>query len=169
MGPDARAYHRGARRRRHESAAYILKFAAWCLQNPGERAEVALVFRGEKGTGKGTFARALKDIFGQHGLHIFSAKHLTGNFNAHLRTCLLLFSDEAFWAGDKQGESTLKGLLDRAHHDDRAEGRGRGAVEEPPQGHHGREYRMGGAGQPDGAALRGVQRLRQIRRLPPLF
>lgn len=94
-----------------ESAAYILKFAAWCLQHPGERAEVALVFRGEKGSGKGTFARALKDIFGQHGLHIFSAKHLTGNFNAHLRTCLLLFSDEAFWAGDKQGESTLKGLL----------------------------------------------------------
>lgn len=94
-----------------ESAAYILKFAAWCLQNPGDRAEVALVFRGEKGSGKGTFARALKDIFGQHGLHIFSSKHLTGNFNAHLRTCLLLFSDEAFWAGDKQGESTLKGII----------------------------------------------------------
>lgn len=94
-----------------EAAAYILRFAAWCVQNPGERAEVALVFRGEKGSGKGTFARALKDIFGQHGLHIFSAKHLTGNFNAHLRTCLLLFSDEAFWAGDKQGESTLKGLV----------------------------------------------------------
>lgn len=94
-----------------ESAAYILKFAAWCLQHPGDRAEVALVFRGEKGSGKGTFARALKDIFGQHGLHIFSSKHLTGNFNAHLRTCLLLFADEAFWAGDKQGESTLKGLL----------------------------------------------------------
>ena len=93
------------------SAAYILKYAAWCLQHPGDRAEVALVFRGEKGSGKGTFARALKDIFGQHGLHIFSSKHLTGNFNAHLRTCLLLFSDEAFWAGDKQGESTLKGLL----------------------------------------------------------
>jgi hypothetical protein len=94
-----------------DAAAYILRYAAWCLQHPGDRAEVALVFRGEKGSGKGTFARALKDIFGQHGLHIFSAKHLTGNFNAHLRTCLLLFSDEAFWAGDKQGESTLKGLL----------------------------------------------------------
>lgn len=93
------------------SAQYILRFAAWCLQHPGDRAEVALVFRGEKGSGKGTFARAVKDCFGQHGLQIFSAKHMTGNFNAHLRTCLLLFSDEAFWAGDKQGESTLKGML----------------------------------------------------------
>lgn len=94
-----------------ESASYILRFAAWCLQHPGERAEVAMVFRGEKGSGKGTFARAIKDIFGQHGLHIYSSRHLTGNFNAHLRTCLLLFADEAFWAGDKQGEATFKGLV----------------------------------------------------------
>jgi len=36
---------------------------------------------------------------------------LIGNFNAHLRNCLLLYADEAFWAGDKQGESTLKGLI----------------------------------------------------------
>jgi len=94
-----------------DSAAYILKFAAWCVQNPGRPAEAAMVFQGDKGTGKGTFARAIRDIFGQHGMQIFSAKHLTGQFNAHLRNCLLLFSDEAFWAGDKQGESTLKGLI----------------------------------------------------------
>lgn len=93
------------------SAAYILKFAAWCVQNPGRPAEAALVFQGDKGTGKGTFARALRDIFGQHGMQVFSSKHLIGQFNAHLRNCLLLFADEAFWAGDKQGESTLKGLI----------------------------------------------------------
>lgn len=95
----------------HDSAAYIMRFAAWAIQNPGERAEAALVFRGEKGSGKGTFAGALRSIFGQHGLQIFSPKHLVGTFNAHLRNCLLLFADEAFWAGDKQGESTLKGLI----------------------------------------------------------
>lgn len=93
------------------SAEYILRFAAWCVQNPGKPAEAALVFQGDKGTGKGTFARALRDIFGQHGMQIFSSKHLIGQFNAHLRNCLLLFSDEAFWAGDKQGESVLKGLI----------------------------------------------------------
>lgn len=94
-----------------EQASYILRWAAWAVQNPGRQAEVAVVFRGDKGTGKGTFARAMRRIFGQHGCHIFSAKHLTGQFNAHLRSCLLLFADEAFWAGDKQGESTLKGLI----------------------------------------------------------
>lgn len=94
-----------------EGAQYILRFAAWAVQHPGERAEVALVFRGGKGSGKGTFANALRRIFGQHGLQIFNSKHLVGAFNGHLRSCLLLFADEAFWAGDKQGESVLKGML----------------------------------------------------------
>jgi bifunctional DNA primase/polymerase-like protein/uncharacterized protein DUF5906 len=93
------------------SAEYIFRFAAWAVQNPGERAQVALVFKGGKGIGKGTFANAFKRLFGSHGLQINSSKHLVGAFNGHLRNCLLLFSDEAFWAGDKPGESVLKGLL----------------------------------------------------------
>jgi hypothetical protein len=44
-------------------------------------------------------------------LHITHAAHLTGQFNAHLWTCLYVFADEAFWAGDKQGEAVLKGLI----------------------------------------------------------
>lgn len=93
------------------AASYILRYAAWAVQHPDQRAEVALVFRGGKGTGKGTFANALRRIFGQHGLQIFSSRHLVGQFNGHLRNCVLLFADEAFWAGDRQGESVLKGLL----------------------------------------------------------
>jgi hypothetical protein len=90
---------------------YIMKWSAWAVQNPGERAEAALVFRGSKGSGKGTFAHALRRMFGAHGLHVANSKHLVGAFNAHLRNCLLLYADEAFWAGDKQGESTLKALI----------------------------------------------------------
>lgn len=92
-------------------ATYIFRWMAWSVQNPGERAEVALVLRGGKGAGKGRFAYAMKKLFGQHGLQIFNSKHLVGSFNGHLRNCLLLFVDEAFWAGDKQGESVLKGLI----------------------------------------------------------
>lgn len=36
---------------------------------------------------------------------------LTGNFNSHLRDCIALFADEAFWAGDRAGESVLKMLV----------------------------------------------------------
>jgi hypothetical protein len=90
---------------------YIMRWSAWAVQNPGEQAEAALVFRGGKGSGKGTFAHALRRLFGVHGLHISNPKHLVGAFNAHLRNCLMLYADEAFWAGDKQGESTLKALI----------------------------------------------------------
>ena len=93
---------------------YIMRWSAWAVQNPGERAESALVFRGGKGSGKGTFAHALRRMFGAHGLHIANSKHLVGAFNAHLRNCLMLYADEAFWAGDKQGESTLKALITEA-------------------------------------------------------
>lgn len=94
-----------------EYADYIIKWAAWAVQNPDEPAEAALIFRGEQGTGKGTFARAMKRLFGQHGLQITSSSHLTGRFNQHLRDCCLLFADEAIAPGDKKAESVLKGLI----------------------------------------------------------
>jgi hypothetical protein len=92
-------------------AWYIVRWAAWAVQHPDRQAGAALVLRGGKGSGKGTFAHALRRIFGQHGLHIANSAHLTGRFNAHLAQCLLLYADEAFWAGDKQGESVLKTLI----------------------------------------------------------
>lgn len=94
-----------------EHADYIVRWTAWAVQNPARQAEVALVFRGGRGVGKGIFARAIKDLFGQHGLHIRSSKHLTGDFNLHLRDCCLLFADEAIAPGDKARESQLKGLI----------------------------------------------------------
>jgi Family of unknown function (DUF5906) len=90
---------------------YIIKWTAWAFQNPGLMAEVALVFKGGKGVGKGVFAKALLRIFGQHGLQIGSMKHLTGNFNAHLMDCSLLYADEAYWPGDKSAEGTLKMII----------------------------------------------------------
>jgi hypothetical protein len=90
---------------------YIMRWAAWTVQNPDKPAEVALVFRGGKGTGKGTFCRWLTTLFGQHGMQIFSPAHLTGRFNSHLRDCIMLFADEAIAPNDSTAESVLKGLL----------------------------------------------------------
>jgi hypothetical protein len=93
------------------SADYILRWCAWAVQNPGEPAEVALVLRGGRGTGKGVFGRAIKSLFGQHGLQITSPMQLVGRFNSHLRDCVMLFADEAVAASDKAAESVLKGLI----------------------------------------------------------
>ncbi len=94
-----------------KSALYILRWFAWAVQNPDKPAEVALVFRGGRGTGKGTLARAIKRIHGQHGLQVTSPMQLTGRFNAHLRDTCLLFADEAIAPGDRAAESVLKGLI----------------------------------------------------------
>lgn len=54
---------------------------------------------------------ALATLAGNHGLHISNTMHLTNHFNAHLRNCLFLFSDEAMWGGNKEAEGTLKQLI----------------------------------------------------------
>jgi hypothetical protein len=94
-----------------EHFEYIMNWLAWADQNPDRQAEVALVFKGKRGTGKGTLGNAMLRIFGQHGVHISSTDHLTGRFNHHLRDACFLFADEAFWPGDKKAEGNLKRLV----------------------------------------------------------
>ena len=90
---------------------YIIRWGAWTFQHAGERTGAALVLRGGKGSGKGVWGDVFMTIFGEHGLQIFDPTHLTGKHNAHLQNKLFLFADEAFWAGDKTAERTLKGVV----------------------------------------------------------
>lgn len=90
---------------------YVLNWAARMVQFPAQRGEVAIVMKGVEGSGKGTLASALRRIMGQHALKISNSKHLTGNFNAHLRDCVFLFADEAFFAGDKAHVGVLKSII----------------------------------------------------------
>jgi hypothetical protein len=94
-----------------EHAAYVLNWLARLVQHPDKQGEVALVLRGPKGCGKGIFGRWIAKLFGQHGMQIFNPTQLVGRFNEHLRDCVLLFGDEAFFAGDRQHEGVLKGLI----------------------------------------------------------
>ncbi|HNP36032.1 MAG TPA: DUF5906 domain-containing protein [Woeseiaceae bacterium] len=90
---------------------YVVSWMARAVQQPGVPAETAIVLRGGQGVGKSFFAKTFGHLFGQHYLHISNAGHVVGNFNAHLRDCVLLFGDEAFYAGDKRHESQLKTLV----------------------------------------------------------
>lgn len=94
-----------------EAFEYVMNWLAWCVQHPDQPAEVVLVMKGKKGTGKGTVGNAMRRLFGQHALQISNAKHLVGHFNKHLRDCVLLFADEAFWPGDIASLGTLKRLV----------------------------------------------------------
>jgi len=90
---------------------YVMRWMARAVQQPATPGEVAIVLRGAPGTGKGTFITTFGALFGRHFLHVSNAQHLVGNFNAQLRDAVVVFADEAFFAGDKRHESVLKALV----------------------------------------------------------
>lgn len=110
-------------------AEWLLNWMAHAVQKPYEQGHIAVVLRGGKGVGKGSFTEYLGALFGRHYLSINNSKHLVGAFNAHLRDVVLLFADEAFYAGDRQHEATLKALITESHLT--IEGKGRDAERSP--------------------------------------
>lgn len=94
---------------------YLLGWMARMIQHPDSPGEVAVVLRGKRGTGKSFFAKVLGRLLGRHYMQVSDSKHLVGSFNAHLRDTVLLFGDEAFFAGDKKHESVLKTLITEEH------------------------------------------------------
>ena len=113
--------------------AYIINWLAWAAQHPDEQPEVALVFKGDRGTGRGTLGKAMCKLFGQHARHISSPAHLTGRFNAHLRQISFLFADEAYAPEDKSAEGTLKRVITEPTLT--IEPKGRDVMEEPNRVH----------------------------------
>lgn len=94
---------------------YLIGWMARAVQKPDCPGEVAVVLRGRMGTGKGVFVKGFGSLWGRHYMQVSDPKHLVGSFNAHLRDCVVLFGDEAFYAGDKKHESVLKALVTEEH------------------------------------------------------
>lgn len=90
---------------------YLIKWMAHTVQLPDSQGHTAVVLRGGRGTGKSFFVDQFGQLFGRHYLHISNSTHLVGNFNSHLQSCIVLFADEAFFAGDRKHESVLKTLI----------------------------------------------------------
>src|SRR5262249_41256180 len=66
-----------------EHLEYMLNWMAYAVQQPGRPGEVAVVWRGKEGTGKGVAAKQFGRLFGTHFRHVVHTKHLTGHFTAH--------------------------------------------------------------------------------------
>ena len=90
---------------------YYLDWWSNAIQFPDQQANVAIVLKGKRGGGKGTAIGYFAELFGQHHIHVFSTRQVTGNFNYHMRDAVVLYSDEAVYAGNKAEESVLKGLI----------------------------------------------------------
>jgi Bifunctional DNA primase/polymerase, N-terminal/Family of unknown function (DUF5906)/Primase C terminal 2 (PriCT-2) len=94
-----------------EHYKYLLDLMADTVKHPNKQGEIAVVLMGVEGIGKGFAINHFGYLFGPHFLPVTQASHVVGKFNGHLGQCSVLFGDEAFFAGDRQHEAVLKGLI----------------------------------------------------------
>lgn len=94
-----------------ELFTWLMTWLAHIFQRPQEKPGVAVVIRGEKGTGKSIIFDFLKLLMEPYFYRDANGGRVLGKFNAHLQRTLLLVMEEAFWAGSKQQESVLKDLI----------------------------------------------------------
>jgi hypothetical protein len=90
---------------------YLLKWLADCFQKPARKPGTSIVMRSGQGTGKGLAMAPVMRICGSHGIHTSSSKQIVGDFNELLADKLILFADEAFFAGDHSQTGALKTLI----------------------------------------------------------
>ena len=90
---------------------YLMAWMADAVQHPRSKPGVAIVLRGQQGTGKSLACKEFGKLFGLHFVTISQQRHLLGNFNAHLKDALVVLAEEAFWAGDHAAEGALKALI----------------------------------------------------------
>jgi hypothetical protein len=90
---------------------YLLDVCALTCQFPGTPTGVAVVLQGDQAAGKGSFVDSFGQLFGVHYIQVDKQDHVTGRFNRHLANKVLLFADEAVWAGNKQDAGALKRLV----------------------------------------------------------
>jgi Bifunctional DNA primase/polymerase, N-terminal/Family of unknown function (DUF5906) len=90
---------------------YVMNWLARMVQRPGEPGQVALVLRGGRGTGKGTFGEMIGRLFGRHAIHLSDPGQLAGRFSGHLACKIFVFADEAFFVGDRASEPRLKAMI----------------------------------------------------------
>lgn len=90
---------------------WVFGWFAHIFQKPRERIGTALVLRGAMGSGKTKVGEVFGSLIPAHYFMVDDPRYVTGQFNAHMASCLLLQAEEAVWAGDKAAEGRLKGLV----------------------------------------------------------
>jgi hypothetical protein len=90
---------------------WVVGWFADIVQHPDKKTGTSLVLRGEQGTGKTKVGEVFGSLFHHNYVLVSDPRYITGRFNSHLVSCLLLHADEGFWAGDHAAEGKLKDLI----------------------------------------------------------
>jgi hypothetical protein len=95
---------------------WVIGWLAEIFQHPAKKSGSSLAIRGKQGIGKTKVGEVIGQLLGAHYVIVSDPRYITGRFNSHLISCLLLHADEAFWAGDKAAEGKLKDLVTGTEH-----------------------------------------------------
>jgi hypothetical protein len=99
-----------------ELGKWVVGWFANIFQHPEQKMGTSLVLRGKMGIGKTKVGEVFGSLLGTHYVTVSDPRYVTGRFNSHLLSCLLLHCDEAFWAGDRAAEGKLKDLITGQDH-----------------------------------------------------
>lgn len=72
---------------------WVLKWAAYPLQNPGAKMQTAIVMHGKEGAGKNLWWNTLRDIYGRYG-SLITQSELESDYNAWMSQRLFLIANE---------------------------------------------------------------------------
>ena len=93
---------------------YYNFFIGWfsnIIQQPEDKPGTAIVIHGKQGTGKSIIFKIFGHLIAPHYKVADTERYIVGNFNSHLHDCLLLHLEEAFFAGDKKLEASIKEMI----------------------------------------------------------
>ena len=90
---------------------WLIDWLADLVQAPGDKPGTAVALRGGYGAGKSVVFDYLKGVLGPHALKLAQQAQITGRFNSHLASLILVGIEEGFWAGDHDAEGVLKDLI----------------------------------------------------------
>ncbi len=88
--------------------AYVLRWLAWKIQNPGGVPDTILIFKGAKGTGKNSLFDPLILLFGRHAMLADDPELIAGRFTWHLMSLSFAVLDEAVFIQDPRQADRIK-------------------------------------------------------------
>lgn len=89
---------------------YVLDYLAHMFQRPEQKPSVAIVMRGARGIGKGSFMRPIGQMLGVHYAQLTGAGQAAGRFNAVMVGKLAVFLDE-LRVTSRDAEDALKMII----------------------------------------------------------
>ena len=96
--------------------AWVMAWFADIFQHPAVKCGTSLALRGKQGVGKTKIGEVMESLLGVHYKLVADPRYVTGRFNSHMISLLMLHADEGFWAGDKKAEGKLKDLVTGKSH-----------------------------------------------------